>query len=181
MHSPGLPPGRHLLKHQLPTPQNSVLLGARPGCSAAPFAGLVGQLPQPVVRPGSARPGSASIFRGQTPRGQQKKVPLNVDVAFPSDGVFADKQPQGRQRVPSGPNELSADFRQMGFANALVNQPGAAGRPSGLEPRRVAGSYSNTTGGRNFEPSAAGFTNTHATHHSRNRSNQSSIPGGIFG
>jgi hypothetical protein len=170
-----------MLKHQLPTSRVNASHGAGPGCSTAPFAELVGQLPQPVVRPGSARPGSASIFRAQTPRGQQKKVPLNVGVAFPSDEAFADRQSQERQQVSAAPNELSADLKQMRFANVQVSQPAAAGRASGLESRRVAGTRTNATGGRTFEPVAAGLTHTQAAHHGRSRSNRSSIPGGIFG
>ena len=102
-----VPSGRHLLKQQAP-PRGSIfngagsssgvnppvaqLVGHTPG-GGAPMAQLVG-LPQPMGRPGSARPGSASIFRSQTPRGEVKKVPINVNVAFPNDEAFAEKQPQ---------------------------------------------------------------------------------------
>jgi len=149
---------------------------------AAPMNALVGQISQPVVspsvsRPGSARPGSASIFRSQIPRSEHKKIPVHVGVAFPSDDAFADKHPQGRPRHPSGTPPLCEGIGQMRISQKGSDQPVAAGRPSGIVLRQSSG----------YKPRSAnadllGQSETDQKPNGRgNRSNCSSIPGGIFG
>ena len=183
-----MPSGRHLLKQQAP-PRGSVFQSASVS-SGAPMAQLVGQMPQPRGRPGSARPGSASIFRSQTPRGESAKVPVNVSVAFPNDDSFAEKQPQGRQRVPvGGTRELATDFGRMGFSAPPAPrghslQPASAGRPTVVDPRGAAGGRaapSKPAYRDALDQDAAPLRPTSSQHSRGNRSNMSSVPGGIFG
>lgn len=95
------------------------------------------RLPHALRKPASARPASASIFRSQTPSGDQRKVPVNVSVAFPSDDAFGEKVPQGRERTPaaSDSGSLAADFGKMGLSSAGVQ----AHRGSGAQATAAAG------------------------------------------